>query len=151
MNDPHASTRERIIAFVRDNPGAAKTEVCEGLEVGWGTTSHHLYRLEREGFLVIRQHRGRAAIFSSDVPERVRGCLATLRDPETMHLLAHLRGGDRSIAQLVEETQLSRRVVSRHLGALEEAGLVEKRGQHRPLYRTGQLVRELRRRLKATR
>jgi len=148
MNGPPGSTRERIIAFVRDNPGAAKTEVCEGVEVGWGTTSHHLYRLEREGFLVIRKHRGRVAIFSSDVPERVRECLATLRDPETVHLLAHLREGDRSIGQLVEVTHLSRRVVTRHLGALEEVGLVEKRGQHRPLYRTGQLVRDLRRRLK---
>lgn len=142
------STRDRIIAFVRDNPGAAKIEVCQGLEVGWGTTTHHLYRLEREGRLVLRRHKGRVAIFSSEVPERVRECLATLRDPETANLLAHLRDGtDVSLGDLVEQTQMSRRVVSRHLGALQEVGLVEKRGQHRPQYRTGTLLRELRRKL----
>lgn len=142
------STRERIIEFVRDNPGAAKIEVCQGLEVGWGTTTHHLYRLEREGQLVLRRHKGRVAIFSSDVPERVRECLATLRDPETANLLTHLgEGCDVSLGDLVEQTQLSRRVVSRHLGALQEVGLVEKRGQHRPQYRTAHLLRELRRKL----
>lgn len=145
MND---STRDRIIAFVRDNPGAAKIEVCQGLDVGWGTTNHHIYRLEREGSVVVRRHKGRVALFSREVPERVRDCLATLRDPETMNLLSHLHeGSDVSLGDLVTETQMSRRVVSRHLGALQEVGLVEKRGQHRPQYRKGRLLQELRRKL----
>ncbi len=147
MND--GSTRDRIIAFVRENPGAAKIEVCQGLDVGWGTTTHHLYRLEREGHVAISRHRGRVALFSVDVPERVRECLATLRDPETRSLLAHLEtAGDTSLCDLVAETHLSRRVLSRHLGALTEVGLVEKRGHHRPLYRTGQPIWDLRRRKK---
>jgi len=143
------STRDRIIAFVRENPGAAKIEVCQGLEVGWGTTTHHLYRLERDGHVAIRRHRGRVALFAADVPERVRESLATLRDPETRNLLDHLQAaGDASLGDLVEQMHLSRRVVSRHLGALTEVGLVEKRGYHRPLYRTGQTIRDLRRKKK---
>ncbi len=147
MND--GSTRDRIIAFVRENPGAAKIEVCQSLEVGWGTTTHHLYRLERDGQVAIRRHRGRVALFVSEVPERIRESLATLRDPETRSLLDHLQAsGDASLGDLVEQTHLSRRVVSRHLGALTEVGLVEKRGFHRPLYRTGQAIRDMRRKMR---
>ncbi len=138
------STRDRILHFLLENPGAAKTDVCRGLDVGWGTTTHHLQQLERAGMVVARRHRGRAALFSTEIPERVQACLATLRDPGTRSLLDHLgASGDASLSDLAAQARLSRRVVSRHLTALQEVGLVEKRGLHRPLYRTARALKEL--------
>lgn len=135
--------------FVRENPGAAKIEITHGLEVGWGTASYHLRRLELEGLVVCRPHKGKVAVFSRDVPEAVRECLATLRDPEMVTLLSHL--GDETgvrLPELAAQMQLSRRVISRSLGELQAVGLVEKRGQHRPEYHLAQMFKDLRRRLR---
>jgi len=50
---------------------------------------------------------------------------AALGDPTRLRLLASLAGGEpRSIARLTEGSALSRQAITKHLGVLEQAGLV---------------------------
>jgi DNA-binding transcriptional ArsR family regulator len=49
---------------------------------------------------------------------------AALSDPSRREILDLLRGGERSVGQLVERLQLSQPGVSKHLKVLREAGLV---------------------------
>jgi ArsR family transcriptional regulator, cadmium/lead-responsive transcriptional repressor len=54
-----------------------------------------------------------------------------LADPSRLMILAALRGEERRVSDLVEDTGLSQPNVSKHLGCLWECGLVarEKRGR----------------------
>jgi DNA-binding transcriptional ArsR family regulator len=56
---------------------------------------------------------------------------AALADPSRRHVLDLLRGGERSVNDLVARLQLSQPGVSKHLRVLREAGLVEVRPEGR--------------------
>jgi DNA-binding transcriptional ArsR family regulator len=56
---------------------------------------------------------------------------AALAEPSRRHVLDLLRGGERSVNDLVERLQLSQPGVSKHLRVLREAGLVEVRPEGR--------------------
>jgi len=54
--------RPKIVELLRHNPGLGITDVCERLDIGWGTAVHHLTRLEGAG-LVVSQDSGRRRRF----------------------------------------------------------------------------------------
>ena len=58
---------------------------------------------------------------------------AALAEPSRRQILDLLRGGERSVSELVARLRLSQPGVSKHLKVLREAGLVEVRpeGRHR--------------------
>jgi DNA-binding transcriptional ArsR family regulator len=53
--------------------------------------------------------------------------LSALADPTRRAILAQLRKGEASVAQLAEPFDMSVRGISKHLAVLENAGLVERR------------------------
>ena len=57
----------------------------------------------------------------------------TLADPTRLRILGELRGGERSVGELVQRVDIQQSGVSRHLRILHEAGLVQVRadGQRR--------------------
>lgn len=62
--------------------------------------------------------------------------LDVLHDPTRRHVLELLRGGERSVRELTEETPVTQSAVSQHLRVLREAGLVAVRPDGtRRLYR----------------
>ena len=62
--------------------------------------------------------------------------LDVLHDPTRRHVLELLRGGERSVRELTDDTPVSQPAVSQHLRVLREAGLVTVRPEGtRRLYR----------------
>lgn len=57
-------------------------------------------------------------------------------DPSRLTLLAALRGGERTVSDLVQATGLTQPNVSNHLGCLRDCGLVTVRQQGRFAYYT---------------
>lgn len=54
--------RPKIVDLLKAEPGLGITDVCQRLEIGWGTAVHHLTRLENAG-LVTSQDAGRRRRF----------------------------------------------------------------------------------------
>ena len=66
----------------------------------------------------------------------VDGALVALHDPTRRHVLELLRGGERSVRELTDDSTVSQSAVSQHLRVLREAGLVAVRPEGtRRLYR----------------
>lgn len=55
-------------------------------------------------------------------------------DPSRLGILAFLRGGERSVSEIVASTKLSQPNVSAHLSCLRECGLVVSRQEGRNVY-----------------
>lgn len=65
-----------------------------------------------------------ANVLKSDL---AAGALDALNDPTRRRVLELLRGGERSVRELTDETTVTQPAVSQHLRVLREAGLVEAR------------------------
>lgn len=66
----------------------------------------------------------------------VEPVFAALADPTRRRVLALLKGGERSVAELTGQLPVSQSAVSQHLKVLREAGLVSSRAEGtRRLYR----------------
>jgi len=52
-------TRRQALDFIAANPGATLQDVRRALGIAWGTTVHHLGRLERAGLVAVRRVGGR--------------------------------------------------------------------------------------------
>ena len=59
---------------------------------------------------------------------------AALADPSRLALLQRLRSGERRVGELCEETRLAQSLISFHLKALREAGLLRFRRQGRTIW-----------------
>jgi len=69
-----------------------------------------------------------------DPSTRLDATFAALADPTRRAILARLAKGEASVAELAEPFDMSQPAVSKHLRALEEAGLISagQDGQRRP-------------------
>lgn len=68
--------------------------------------------------------------------ERLNRAFAALADPTRRDLIARLADSDASVSELAEPYDMSLQAVSKHVKALEEAGLVtrSKDAQRRPVH-----------------
>jgi DNA-binding transcriptional ArsR family regulator len=72
-------------------------------------------------------HKGNAVPHRSMTPELlalIAGRFRALGEPTRLRLLNELRGGERSVTDLVEATDMTQANVSKHLQVLHAAGLV---------------------------
>lgn len=67
----------------------------------------------------------------SDMPDELIELIAqrfrTIGEPMRIRLLNELRGGERTVSELVEACGSSQQNVSKHLGVLRDAGIVARR------------------------
>lgn len=69
------------------------------------------------------------------VPELDIGrCFQALSEPKRLRILDLLRGGERCVGSLTEELQVAQSLLSFHLKALRDAGLVTDRREGRWVY-----------------
>jgi len=66
-------------------------------------------------------------IFSDELLELVAARLKVLAEPMRLRLLNALRGGERTVSELVEETGTGQANVSKHLGLLYRNRMVDRR------------------------
>jgi DNA-binding transcriptional ArsR family regulator len=73
-----------------------------------------------------RRH-GHGRPLTDQMLARIAHRFAVLAEPARLALLNVLRGGERSVSELVEETSLAQANVSKHLRVLREHGFVARR------------------------
>lgn len=112
--------RRAALDFIASNPGATLQDVRRGLGLAWGTTVHHLGRLERAGLVAVRHAGGRRCHFPlGQAPPRDglapadRALAALVRDNPGL--------AQKDLARLAG---LQPPAACKRLARLEEAGLV---------------------------
>lgn len=65
-----------------------------------------------------------AQVMSPKLLELIAGRFKALSEPARLRILNALRGGPRTVSELVDETQLGQTNVSKHLALLRSVGLV---------------------------
>ncbi len=70
------------------------------------------------------------------VDDRLSSVFAALADPTRRDIVARLSDGDADVTQLAEPYDMSLQAVSKHLGVLEDAGIVSRtrEAQRRPAH-----------------
>jgi DNA-binding MarR family transcriptional regulator len=88
---------EALLSFVQRYPGVHLREIRRRLKIPIGTLDYHLYRLGREGLVMVRFHGGYKCWYpsisptaSGPIPETQKTLLAFLRHPLPRSLLLHL-------------------------------------------------------------
>lgn len=119
--------RARVHDAVVQQPGVTISDVRGRVRIAWGTTVHHLRRLEAHGLLVSIPQGGHRHYFVANTPAATqRTALAALRQP-TAHRIAALVAVRPGIDQtaLCETLGLNGPSASKHLGQFRVHGLVE--------------------------
>lgn len=123
------ANRQRILAYLGDQPGASIQEVREHLDVAWGTTVYHLDRLRRDGLLVSHRHGNHHRYWLSNTPEaRLRRGWCVLEQPTARDIaLAVASTPGLHQSAICDALDVRAPNASKHLSRLERHGLVAKR------------------------
>lgn len=136
--------RARVHEAVSSDPGLSLQDVRDRSGIAWGTTVHHLARLERAGYLVSVRHGNHRRFFPANTPvSRSRRELSVLAHPTAHRVAAHVLaepGTDQK--SLCAALGLNNPAASKHLSRMERLGLVsvETVGRSR-LYQPTDLLR----------
>ena len=128
-------SRQRILEQVQKDPGVIKSALCRHLGLGWGTVSHHLRILAREGRIVSYGIGKEVRLFAGGLGETQARWLSVLGGGPAASIVDQLkeRPGLR-LAELSASIGVSRKVIRRHLAVLDEEGLIGHDGEVRPRY-----------------
>lgn len=127
--------RRRIFEALDKSPGATAADVARTVGVARVVAQHHLGMLEAHHLVVARRYGGFRRFFvAGALPEEFAASevLSDERRRQIAELIVTRQGSTQ--VELAGLTGLSRRLVSYHLGRLEESGLVAVDGQWRRRY-----------------
>lgn len=123
-------------SFLDENPadlGVTKMELKIRFDVAWGTVDYHVENLALAETVKKYQAHPFAHLFDAEIPENVMPAIAVLRRPNAGPIFGAV-DEPLQICDLEPKLGLSRTVIGDHLFRLNDVGLVEKTGQHRPVY-----------------
>lgn len=129
------AARSLIMKVVAEKPGVHKSELCRQVGLGWGTVSYHLRLLEKTRRLQTVTGTREVRVFPGNVPEARTKALAALQG-ESGHAVADMladRPGSRQ-SDICRALGASRKLIRRHLEALQREGLVTAEGNRRARY-----------------
>jgi DNA-binding MarR family transcriptional regulator len=119
--------RARVHEAIHKDPGISLQDVRDRAGIAWGTTVHHLNRLERHGFVVSVRHGNHRRFFPSNTQaSRHRRELTALSHPTAHRIAVHVRstpGTDQK--GLCEALDIRNPAASKHLTRFERLGLVQ--------------------------
>lgn len=116
------TTRDRIAAHVRADPGVHFNELVRELDLAPGQTQYHLRRLD----VTAEERFGRTHYFPPDYDEWERGALALLRRETAADIVAVLLAdGPLSVGETADRVGIARSTLSWHRKRLEAVGLVD--------------------------
>lgn len=119
------STRSRISALIAKSPGLTRSELCQMMDLGWGTVSYHAAALLDEGSIVQRGVRWSRRLYPPDVTGPMRDWINALReDGEVLAVLA--QHDALGVCELADLLGRDRKTLRRHLEHLGELGLVHR-------------------------
>lgn len=119
--------RARMNEVIAQDPGLSLQDVRDRAGVAWGTTVHHLTRLERHGLVVSVRHGNHRRYFPANTTEsRHRRELSALSHPTARRIATHVStnpGTDQK--SLCLALDLQNPAASKHLTRFEGLGLVQ--------------------------
>lgn len=138
------ATRLEMVNALRHEPGLTKSQLCRFLGLSWGTISHHVRRLEAEGFIVRRAMYGRRRLFVADTAPDHMVTSQLARNPVITRLLNRL---DETpcigVQALARGLAVDRRIVRRNLDLLIDVGLVQQTRDYHPRFFVSERQRAL--------
>lgn len=121
-------TRDRVAAYVREDPGVHFNELVRRTDLAPGQVQHHVRRLADAGDLVVERVSGRTHYFPPEFDEFERGVLALARRETARDVLSYLlEAGPSRPATVADELGVARSTLEHHLDRLVDRGVVEKR------------------------
>lgn len=140
MDNP---VRARVQAALVQEPGLSLTQVGQRAGIAWGTTVHHLRRLESLGLVVSVRERSERRYFVANTPAALaRTAMAVVMQPTARRIaefVADRPGVDQ--AGICQALGVNNPSASKHLQRFEAQGLVlsQRVGRHRLYTATGGL------------
>lgn len=132
---PRQSTRAKIFDAICDNPGIHKSDLGKATSFSWGTLSHHVSVLSRQGKIRCIRTQGKLRLFAADLESGQDDVWAALRVPLSSEISRELSmQPGQQLMDLSRRLNASRKQVRRTLTHLEGAGLVRGEGNHRRRY-----------------
>ena len=123
-----SDTREALVGYVTQTPGAHFSKIRDDLQLGTGETQYHLRQLEDSGTVTSRSDGAYRRYFPADqfdtFEQTALGYLR--RETPRQMLFALLETPGQTGAALVSQVDVARSTVSTHASALTEAGLIER-------------------------
>ena len=128
---------ETLLTFVQQYPGVHLREIRRRLGIPIGTLDYHLYRLGRQGLVLVRFQGGYKCCFpalsergNAPIPEPEKLVLALLRQPVPRALLLQLYlEGACAPAKLAQAVDTTGSNLSYFLKRLESVNVISREGQ----------------------
>jgi predicted transcriptional regulator len=129
------ASRHRILVAVQTDPGVHVSELVARTGLSWHTVAYHLRILVRQHAVAVEKENRERRVFPAGIPALQRAWLAALRGPRAAEVLRMVAGQPGlGISALSRRIGFSEKIVRRQVANLARAGLLERRGQLRPVY-----------------
>lgn len=125
------STRARLLDAIRQAPGIHKSQLCDVAGTKWSTASYHLERLQKQGLIRTQVVGKRLMIYPETMGFGDAMLLRARRDPVRADILDQLHQGPVGLTELARRSNVTRKVMRRHLSTLMRVGLVHRAPGHR--------------------
>lgn len=129
--------RQRLYAYIQENPGATFREVVRETDIPTGTTRHHLNVLRRSDLIVEKPHKATLRFFENHGKYDQSWDTVVMLREEPLKILHEFLGENPSTKQkdivdaMASMHGWSRGTTQHRIGRLEDAGLVSHRPQGR--------------------
>jgi len=115
-------TRQRIVDYVRENPGAYYSQMRKDLDVAHGVLTHHLNMLEQQELLFSKQDRSYRRFYLDGMHRK--GPIVVGKQKEVLDMVRRYPGSSQS--EIGRRLDMGRMIVSYHINQLEDLGLIFK-------------------------
>ena len=132
---PGAPVRARILALVQADPGIHKSDLCRMAGLSWGSVSHHLNAMVRQGMVRLHTVGKKTLVFPPEIDEGEWSALCAMRDARAVAVVDALRSHRRArLGELQASVGIDAKTLRRLLQRLESAAIVQKHGYARPQF-----------------
>ena len=127
--------RARMRELIQAEPGIHVAELAQRLAVSWHTAAYHLGVLVKTRVVQLEKGDRERRAYPAGISARHRQWLAALRADQAVEVLRNLmEGTPLSVPVLSRRMGFSEKIVRRHVERLADAGLLQRRGELRPVY-----------------
>jgi predicted transcriptional regulator len=117
---------EQIIQLVQKFPGIRYCEVMRETGLKNGVLSHHLWKIQQSGKIIVERSPRVARLYPCGFPEQEAMLIKFLKNPTAKKILIMLMEKDLSFRQIVDKAGKSQGTVSLTIKSLCEKAIVER-------------------------
>jgi predicted transcriptional regulator len=132
--EPEGSASNRILEYVRGNPGCHLRQIKKELDLAMGTVQYQLERLEKSGRITSTRRGFYRYYFPVGMLDNERDILEVLSQETAREILLFIiENGDPTHTEISEKTKISSPSVNWHIRRLKDLGLIreEKEGKYK--------------------